>query len=163
MHPKIVSARQLLTFSLARYTVRLFVDVRSAGGTEYHHVLSVYRPGGDPCMHFGAEWSASDPAHKETPIFGVYIDDTHSSYGEHPECQEIPLFLLLAIDRAKGELRLPDDLASDGEAWALIEVVNQVQKANDRPGSVRFIKQYIEALHRYGERLRVESNACCDY
>ncbi len=163
MHPRIVSARQLLTFTLARYTVRLFVDVRSAGGIEYHHVLSIYRPGGEPCMHFGAERETVDAANKDTPIFGVYIDDAHSSDGDHPECREIPLFLLLAIERAKAELRLPDDLASDGEAWALIEVVNQVQKANDRPGSVRFIKQYLAALHKYGERLRVESNACCDY
>jgi hypothetical protein len=162
MHPRIVSARQLLTFNLARYSVRLFVAVRSAGGTEYHHVLSIYKPSGEPCMHFAAEWNTADLATREAPLFGVYIGNTHRSDDEHPERGEIPLFLLLAVDSAKTELDLPDDLASDGEAWALTEVVNRVQKSNDKPGSVRFIKQYREALHRYGYRLRVEPSACCD-
>jgi hypothetical protein len=163
MHPRIVSARQLLTFNLARYSVRLLVDVQSAGGIQYHHVLPIYKPGGEPCMHFAAEWHTVDPANKDTPLFGVYIGDAHSSDGKHPECGEIPLFLLLAVDSAKSELGLPDDAASDGEAWALTEVVNRVQKANDRPGSVRFIKQYREVLHRYGYRLHVEHSHCCDY
>jgi hypothetical protein len=163
MHPRIVTARQLLTFNLARYSVRLLVDVQSAGGVQYHHVLSIYKPGGEPCMHFAAEWNTFDPAHKDAPIFGIFNDDKQSFDNLHPECSEIPLFLLLALDRAKVELGLADDLASDGEAWALTEVVNKVQKANDRPDSVRFSHQYREALHRYGDRLQVEPNPCCDY
>ncbi len=136
MQPKIVNAERIAAFHLpAGYAASLLGNVESAGIIEYHYVMVVFGPDQQICLFTGSEWSNQDPSYKNEPVFGIFHDGGHTGCGGSPDWLDPALFVLRTVEVAKERFSIEDAELSEGEAWALTQVLKRIQELPGAPDS----------------------------
>ncbi len=150
MQPKIVNAETIASFHLSPEIVaNLLTNIVSPGVVQYHHILAVFGEDRQPCIFTASEWSNFAPEHKNTPIFGVFLEDTHDSQDASSDWLDPSLFVLESIEFVSKHLGLSTTDLSEGEAWALTQIVKNLNERNQ----VNHHKSYKVYLRKYDERL----------
>ncbi len=86
-------------------------------------------------------------------MFGTFDYAGHSSDDTFPDCLDVSLFLLRAVELARERLGIPVLELNEGEIWALTRIVKALG-APDRPAEVeRFMPGYTAALAKNDERM----------
>jgi len=148
--PKIVNAETIASFHLSPEIVaNLLTNIESAGVVQYHHILVVFGEDMQPCLFTASEWSNFAPEHKNTPIFGVFLENTHDSKDASPDLLDPSLFALESIEFFSKHLGFSTSDLSDGEAWALTQIMKNLNEENQ----VNHHKSYKTCLRKYDERL----------
>lgn len=150
MRPKIVNAEVVASFHISPEIVaNLLTNIVSAGVVQYHHILVVFGEDRQPCLFTASEWSNFAPEHKDTPIFGVFFEDKHDSQDASPDWLDPSLFVLQSIEFVSQHLGLSTKDLSEGEAWALTQIVKNLNEGNQ----VKHHQSYKTCLRKYDERL----------
>jgi hypothetical protein len=150
LQPKIVNAKTVTSFHLSPEIVaNLLTNIVSAGVVQYHHILVVFGEDRQPCLFTASEWSNFAPEHKDTPIFGFFLEDIHDSQDPSPDWLDSSLFVLQSIVFVSEHLGLSTQDLSEGEAWALTQIVKNLNENNE----VNHHKSYKTFLRKYDERL----------
>jgi len=150
VEPKIISAETETSFHISPEIVaNLLTNIVSAGVIQYHHILVVFGEDRQPCLITASEWSNFAPEHKDTPIFGVFLEDSHDSQDDSPDWLDSSLFVLQSIAFVSKHLGLSTPDLSEGEAWALTQIMKNLNEGNQ----VSHHKSYLTYLRKYDERL----------
>lgn len=127
----------------------LLTNIESAGVIQYHNILVVFGEDRQPCLFTASEWSKFAPEHKDVPVFGVFLKDRHDSQDASPDWLDPFLFVLQSIEFVSSHLGLSTADLSDGEAWALTQILKQLNEED----KVNHHKSYLTYLSKYDERL----------
>ena len=147
MHPKIANAQRRISFALSKdHLASLYGDIESAGVIQYHHLLVIYGPDKQPCLFFGSEWSGLDPSYKFEPVLGVFSEIGHSNFGGSVDWFDDALFVLGAFKFARGMLHIEDSGMTEGEAWAMVEILKKIQRPSNDAALMRHRTGYEQAL-----------------
>ena len=150
MQPKIVNAETVTSFHLSsKIVANLLTNIESAGVIQYHHMLVVFGEDKQPCLFTASEWSKFAPERKDTPVFGVFLEDGHDSQDASPDWLDPSLFVLQSIEFVSEHLGLSTSDLSDGEAWALNQIIKNLNEENQ----VNHHKSYQTYLQKYDARL----------
>ncbi len=150
MQPKIVNAEAVASFHISSEIAgNLLTNIVSAGVVQYHHILVVFGEDRQPCLITASEWSNFAPEHKDTPIFGVFLEGKHDSQDASPDWLDPSLFVLQSIEFVSKHLGLSTTDLSEGEAWALTQIVKNLNERNQ----VNHHKSYKVYLRKYDVRL----------
>ncbi len=150
MQPKIVNAETFTSFHISPEIVaNLLTNVESAGVIQYYHVLVFFGEDRQPCLFTASEWSKLVPEHKDLPVFGIFLDDGHQSQDGSSDWLDPALFVLHSIEYARKHLGLTTSDLSDGEAWALTQIMKNLNEQDQ----LQHHMSYTTLLHKYDDRL----------
>jgi hypothetical protein len=128
MAPKITDAERLISFELPNgYAASMLGNIEAPGMIQYHYVLVVFGQDKKPCKFYASEWSRLDPSYRNEPVFGVFSEGGHANIGGSPNWVDRALFLLRAVEVAKEDLLIEGTALTEGEAWALTDILKSVQ------------------------------------
>jgi hypothetical protein len=154
MEPQVTRAECLLSFDLSdKFTASLFGNIESPGAIQYHYLLVVFGQDTKPCFFVGSEWSRLDPSYKDEPVLGAFTADGHSNFGGSAIWRDEYLFLLRAVEVARGQIQLKEGSLTQGEAWALTRILERVKQHPDAPAPDSTNAAYREALSRNDGRI----------
>lgn len=126
--PKITDAERLISFELPNgYAASMLGNIEAPGMIQYHYVLVVFGQDKEPCKFYASEWSRLDPSYRNEPVFGVFSEGGHANMGGSPNWVDPALFLLRAVEVAKEDLLIEGTDLTEGEAWALTDILKSVQ------------------------------------
>jgi hypothetical protein len=126
--PKITDAERLISFELPNgYAASMLGNIEAPGMIQYHYVLVVFGQDQEPCKFYASEWSRLDPSYRNEPVFGVFSEGGHANMGGSPNWVDRALFLLRAVEVAKEDLLIEGTDLTEGEAWALTDILKSVQ------------------------------------
>jgi len=150
LQPKIVNAEAVVSFHISPEIVaNLLTNIVSAGVVQYHHILVVFGEDRQLCLITASEWNNFTPEYKDTPIFGVFLEDKHDSQDASPDWLDPSLFVLQSIEFVSQHFGLSTHDLSEGEAWALTQIVKNLNEVNQ----VKHHQSYKTYLRKYDERL----------
>jgi hypothetical protein len=154
VQPKVTSANRLLSFDLSKgFRASLFGDIGAEGAIQYHYLLVVYSPDTNPILFVGSEWNAAVPFYKDEPVLGVFTGSGHHNLGNSATWRDPHLFALRAIEVAREELQIGQGPLTNGEAWALTQMMKWLnQNPGDRSSGPQW-EAYWSALSRNDGRL----------
>ena len=128
MTPQITNADTLIAFELPNgYAASLLGNIEAPGMIQYHYVLVIFGQDKEPCKFYASEWGRLDPSCRNEPFFGVFSERGHRNMGGSPNWIHRALFLLKAVDVAKKDLNIDSTNLTQGEAWALTDILKTVQ------------------------------------
>jgi hypothetical protein len=156
VQPKIVSAETETSFHISPEIVaNLLTKIVSAGVIQYHHILVVFDEERQPCLFTASEWNKFTPEHKDTPIFGVFHEHAHDSQDASPDWLDPSLFVLHSIEFVSKHLGLSTPDLSEGEAWALTQIVknlNDDTQAKHHESYQTYLRKFDQRLVKYLQR-----------
>ncbi len=164
MQPIIKTAEHQISFKLTdEYIASAYADVESMGMMQYLHFLVVHGPDKKPEFFVCAEWLDHDTLNKFGPVLGVFSSTGHGNMGYDKQWLDISLFILKAVELARVELELDDDGLSEGEAWALTNVLKKIQCLNEGITSQYLSSAYLNAMSKYDDQLvaYLQKSHCC--
>lgn len=164
MQPIIKTAEHQISFKLTdEYIASAYADVESMGEMQYLHYLVVHGPEKMPEFFVCAEWLDHNTLNKNGPVLGVFSSTGHGNMGYDKQWLDINLFILKAVELARVELELDDDGLSEGEAWALTNVLKKIQCLSEGSTSQYLSIAYLDAMSKNGARLvaYLQKSNCC--
>ena len=148
--PKIINAEIVTSFHVSPEIVaNLLTKIDSAGVIQYHNILVFFAEDKHPCLLTASEWSKFAPEHKNSPVFGIFLEDGHESQDGSSKWLDPALFVLHSLEFAREHLDLTTSDLNDGEVWALTQIMKNLKEKDQAQHQM----SYQTYLRKYDDRL----------